>query len=770
MHNLFVIWIFAVAVAFPSQTNCNPMEDIANLEKSTGGRIRRLPQDVVNRIAAGEVVLRPSAAVKELLENSLDAGARNINVFAKSGGMKMLRITDDGCGISAEDLPLLCQRFATSKLRKFDDLRTVSTFGFRGEALASVSHVSRVSIVTKPEDARIGYSASYTDGKVKSEPNPVAASNGTTLTVEDLFYNLPTRRNALRATGEEYRAIVDVVARYAIRFPETSFVCRRQGDKLTATSRPDVRTRCGSTSVSNIRAAFGSHVSQELVPVSSRIEDKGVTVDSLVTKSSFNLKKRIFVLFINGRLVECSPLKRAIDSAYSEFLPKGTHPFAYVNITMRQEDIDVNVHPTKKEVRFLHETEIIDEYIKQLSVELRKSETSRTFLAQSVLTSGAHDSVVPATFTKGQKLTCEVPESEEEPEENDVEIGPDKPYIKSRFLDLEAGVGNSDSRKRSGFSGGTSGPHKRPRTSNSGAHPGTPTESSAPKFQERTGLSRNVGNLDSFLTIGGQSPAVGLAKWRKRRPNALPLLTSIRNVIEDMRNGCDERMLEIFKEHTFVGVASNDYVLLQHRISLYLVEIAPVVRDLMLRQVLMRFADLDPIDFRPSVFLSVLLGADSNPDAMKWAEVLFEKKDMLKEYFAIELDGKTAESVKLKTMPLLFQGVMPDMSQVCGFFQALATEIDWSQEQACLLGIASEIADLYGYFWVPMDSAGSGSTATDECNIRETTKVDRRKWLLHHVLFASLRSDYDPPKSFRTNAVVREITNTAKLYKVFERC
>lgn len=745
-------------------------------DKTAGGRIRRLPQNVVNRIAAGEVVLRPSAAVKELLENSLDAGARNINVFSKSGGMKMLRITDDGCGISPEDLPLLCQRFATSKLRKFDDLRTVSTFGFRGEALASVSHVSRVSIVTKTSDARVGYSASYVDGMMRSDPKPVAASHGTTLTVEDLFYNLPTRRNALRATGEEYRAIVDVVARYSIRFPATSFVCRRHGDKSSASSRPDVRTRYGATSVANIRAAFGSHVSQELVSVSARIEEKGVNVDSLVTKSSFNLKKRIFVLFINGRLVECSPLKRAIDSAYSEFLPKGTHPFAYVNITMRQEDIDVNVHPTKKEVRFLHETEIINEYVKQLTVELKKSETSRTFLAQTVLTTGGNDGLMATAGRKEHPRSFEMPELEDELEENDIEITPDKPFMKSRFLDLEASVGNFSSTKRSEYPKINPSLQKRPRTSNINMNPSawlssTLSSSSAPKFKERAGLSRNAGNLDSFMTIGGQpSPAIGLAKWRKRRPNAIPLLTSIRTVIEDMHTGCDERLSDIFKQHTFVGVASNDYVLLQHRISLYLVEIAPVVRDLMLRQVLMRFADHDPIEFRPSVPLLTLLGAELNHDARKWAEVLFEKKDMLKEYFSIGLEGETVKNVALNSMPLLFQGIMPDMSHARKFFQALATEIDWSQEQTCLLGIASEVADLYGYYWLPLDLSVASSTTSDEYNNQDAVRLDRRKWLLHHVLFASLRSDYDPPKSFTNNGVVREVTNTVKLYKVFERC
>ncbi len=788
----------------------------------------------MNRIAAGEVVLRPSAALKELLENSLDAGARNITVCVRGGGMKLLRVTDDGHGISAEDLPLLCHRFATSKLRAFEDLRTVATFGFRGEALASVSHVARVSVLTKVADARLGFSASYLDGALRQDPRPTAAVQGTSLSVEDLFYNLPTRRNALRATGEEYRAIVDVVARYAIRYPKVAFVCKKLNEKGSASQRPDVRTLPDASAKENIRAAFGAFVAQELLSVDTEMEEKGVRVESLVTKASFNLKKRIFVLFINGRLVECGPLKRAIDSAYAGFLPKGSHPFAYVSVTMRQEDVDVNVHPTKKEVRFLHETEIIDAYIAALLENLTKSESSRTFLAQTVLGSTGRNGSMGIMKTKkctqdGNDKDDDDDDDDDEPEleEDDVEMKPEKPLPRSRFLDLEAGVGTERSNDNTNTANNPSprhGPRSSvPRTLNetvsefdtvdpnateneseserpSSSRPSSSRPPSsmkkqklAPQFMVRTGPSTPAGILDSYFTPTGKpSPAVGLSKWRKRRNNALPLLTSVRDEIESLRKGCHQKINEIFKEHAFVGIASGQYALIQHKTSLLLAEIAPVVRDLMYRQILTRFADFNVISLQPAVGLARLLAfhirslpemGQGRISCEKCVSTLLDKRDMLGEYFSIGISGDSLDQAKLVSFPLIFPGVKPDMAHVPYFLYTIATGIDWSQEKPCLTGIASALADFYGFHWVPAsndetDAGGSQTENSEEKqdaqgkdgSVSTKSKNERREWLIQHVFFASLRVDYDPPQRFFVDNVVREITSTAKLYKIFERC
>jgi DNA mismatch repair protein MLH1 len=384
--------------------------------------IRRLAEEVVNRVAAGEVIHRPASALKELLENSLDAGATSITVTVKDGGNKLLQIQDDGHGIRAEDLPILCERHTTSKLSSFEDLDTVRTFGFRGEALASVSFVSNLTVTTMTADAPHALKASYRDGALENDQpaRPCAGVPGTTITVENLFFNVPTRRRALKSASEEFSKVLDVIQRYAASRVDVAFSCRKLGEAKPALHCPVVADR-----VERIRAVYGATVAKELGALKFEIgadeatrsgasaeasvkhqvtkvtkgtrsggsgasaEARGdqddaparCSVDALVSGASYRSRRSTFVLFINDRLVECAPLKRAIEATYAATLPKAERPFAFVALTLPPRTVDVNVHPTKREVRFLRQDDVIEAVRLRVEEALLASNGARTFRA-----------------------------------------------------------------------------------------------------------------------------------------------------------------------------------------------------------------------------------------------------------------------------------------------------------------------------------------------------------------------------------------------------
>lgn len=300
-------------------------------------RILQLDASVVNRIAAGEVIHRPSSALKEMLENCLDARSTAISVTVKNGGMTLLQISDDGCGINKSDFPLVCMRFATSKLSSYDDLSRIRTYGFRGEALASISHVARVSIVSLPNGAPCAFRAAFADGLIVGDISPCAGVPGTTITVEDMFFNVPARKAALSSTSEENRRIIEVVQRYAIRHAPrgVTFTC-----KQAASVSPDVHLTAGTSTINCIAAVFGHGIRRELLPLEvSReppVQPTGVAMGAAATEqptainaeddtalrfsasgyvssANYSMKRGVCIFFINDRLVDCAPLRKAME-------------------------------------------------------------------------------------------------------------------------------------------------------------------------------------------------------------------------------------------------------------------------------------------------------------------------------------------------------------------------------------------------------------------------------------------------------------------------
>lgn len=348
-------------------------------------RIKPLDVSVVNKIAAGEIIISPVNALKELLENSLDAGATMIDILVKDGGIKVLQISDNGCGIHRNDLPILCERFTTSKLTKFEDLESISTYGFRGEALASISHIAKVTVTTKTKDDKCAWKVSFMEGQMLSDPVPIAGKDGTVILVEDLFYNIPSRLRALRSPNDEYNKILDVLGKYSIHCHGVGFTCKKFGTSnlsLTLKSNLSINDR--------IRCIYGNSVASNLVPFEIKDDLQELNIDQVkgqITNLNYLSKKSTPpIFFINNRLVTCEPLRRSLQQVYQLYLPKGNKPFIYLDLRIQPDTVDVNVHPTKKEVRFLNQDEIIERISSHLQQELIKLDSSRTFKAATLLT------------------------------------------------------------------------------------------------------------------------------------------------------------------------------------------------------------------------------------------------------------------------------------------------------------------------------------------------------------------------------------------------
>ena len=315
------------------------------------GKINVLGFDVANLIAAGEVVDRPSAAVKELLENAIDSGATSITVEIKNGGTSFIRITDNGCGMDFDDLPVAILRHATSKIKNASDLDAVFTLGFRGEALAAISSVSKIRIMSKQKTDDLGGLLECHGGKVISHIK-TGCANGTTVIVEDLFYNVPARKKFLKKDVTEAIAVTSVVEKIAMSEPGIAFRYIIDGNIKYITS--------GDGSLQNvIYAILGRDVAKKLIKVSR--EDGGVSVEGLISSPDFVRSNRNFENFyINSRFVKSKTASAAIEQAYQSYIPSDKFPFCVLNIKIDPATVDVNVHPSKLEVKFSNEKIIFD--------------------------------------------------------------------------------------------------------------------------------------------------------------------------------------------------------------------------------------------------------------------------------------------------------------------------------------------------------------------------------------------------------------------------
>lgn len=611
------------------------------------GRIKALDPDVVHKIAAGEIIVSPANALKELIENSLDAGASRVDVVVKDGGHKLLQITDNGIGIEEDDLPILCQRFTTSKISSFNDLKNLQTLGFRGEALASISHVAHLSVKTKTENSNIAIQATFESGKLTGICKS-AGVQGTQISVEDLFFNVPLRLKALQSAGSrssEYQKVLEIVSRYAIQYPG-SFSCKRFQDNqpvvIPSASRKE-----------KIKWVFGNNTYQELMDFKLAANpDIGLLgAEGYMTGVNYNTKRSIpYIFFINQRLVSCEPLSRAIRKVYQEFMPRGsTQAFVFLSLNVKSENVDVNIHPTKREVHFLYETEIGDAICEQIKVALTQSGGSRDFRVQSYISA----SVFPSPrSSKGLDRGAEGP----------FVTGGVKPRYEYNLVRTD------------------------------------PQQQTLSSYVQQPSLKelRSQSTFEPSSSLPPSQPRLSsLSRESQKEFEQVPL-KSVQELLRGVRLSASAQLLGLFSEHTFVGVVDVERGLaaIQVDVRLYLVEYFDVSREFFHQIGLVQFANFGTIHLGDGLPVQQLLAKVSSNTASANLDNMLAMAPMLEEYFQI-IFKKKGEDWRLVQLPLMLPDYTPPISKLPRFVADLANGIDWEEEQECLNGVVTALASFH---------------------------------------------------------------------------
>uniref|UniRef100_G1P0G5 DNA mismatch repair protein MLH1 n=1 Tax=Myotis lucifugus TaxID=59463 RepID=G1P0G5_MYOLU len=750
------------------------------------GVIRRLDETVVNRIAAGEVIQRPANAIKEMIENCLDAKCTSIQVVVKEGGLKLIQIQDNGTGIRKEDLDIVCERFTTSKLQSFEDLANISTYGFRGEALASISHVAHVTITTKTADGKCAYRASYSDGKLKAPPKPCAGNQGTQITVEDLFYNISTRRKALKNPSEEYGKILEVVGRYSIHNSGISFSVKKQGETVA-----DVRTLPNATTVDNIRSIFGNAVSRELIEVGCEDKTLAFKMKGYISNANYSVKKCIFLLFINHRLVESTSLKKAIETVYAAYLPKNTHPFLYLSLEISPQNVDVNVHPTKHEVHFLHEDSILERVQQHVESKLLGSNSSRTYFTQTLLpslagpsgevvksttgvtpssASGSGDKVygyqMVRTDSREQKLDAFLQPASKasQPQAIVPEDSTDTSRAEQQdeeMPELPAPDGAAKSQSSEGIV--TKG------TLETSEKRGSPSIPDNPRKRHREGSNVEMVEDES------RKEMTAACTPRRRIIN----LTSVLSLREEINERGHETLQEMLHNHSFVGCVNPQWALAQHQTKLYLLNTTKLSEELFYQILIYDFANFGVLRLsEPAPLFDLAMLALDSPES-GWTEedgpkeglaeyiveFLKRKTEMLADYFSLEIDEE--QEGNLIGLPLLIDNYVPPLEGLPIFILRLATEVNWDEEKECFESLSKECAMFYS---IRKQYISEESTLSGQQIEAPGSTPNPWKWTVEHVVYKAFRSHLLPPKHFTEDGNVLQLANLPDLYKVFERC
>lgn len=792
------------------------------------GAIRKLERGVIAKIAAGEVIQRPCNVIKEMLENSIDAHATKIQISVKDGGLKSISITDDGDGIRVrfspflvstsvqlprfftdtlrylqkEDLVVVCERFTTSKLVTFDDLRSIATFGFRGEALASISQVAHVTITSKHKESIIGYKATYKDGKLNarngaesSDPQPCASTPGTQFLVDDLFYNYPLRKTSMSAS-DEYARIYDVVTRYALHFAGVAFNLKKLGE-----NKADVSTKKTNTHKDNIRELFGTSIARDLIPIDFTVGEgeeifgpvpsTGIAfkLSGFVSGPTASPKKSIFVLFINNRLVNLPSLKKFLESQYSTLMAKSAS-FMYLSLHIHPTKIDVNLHPSKQEVGLIDQQAIISKIGEHFVAEIDKFSSEHKF-RENQATPMAEDTVLHKTHASTHLLSTSsiaatIVRSDGREVSIDAYLGPRKSLPPTAPLEgfgdpvndepesndaLLAASANTGATVPTASALGGSATNLDSSARRSSLVPASPSLAQA---SSNTAFGRGNGASGDYSSSRATTERVMIQRAPSKAPErASRLLTSIEEILAEIERAQLHSISKVIHDAKVVGSISSRKLLVQAGNVLYLLDMPAFSTELVYQECLRRIGEMNSFELEEAASISGLIElmvqfSSNRPRttftspkdlAAACAQRLVERRELLQTYFGIVV---SADGLLL-ALPEVVAGYMPVLDGLPDFCYNLACKVDWRDEKDTFDRVAREIALLYA---IPAEEEPE--------DLRNGDKVELvsggTSWAVEHQILPALKVRFCPPPSLQESQALVTVVSTEKLFKIFERC
>lgn len=760
---------------------------------------------------------RPVNAVKELIENSLDAGANRIAVHVQvpatssstetSAGLFSIQVTDNGSGISKSDLDLLCERHATSKLVSVGDLRSVGTFGFRGEALASCSQVARVEVVTRSREdgEEVAWKATYLAGKMTGEPTPLAGNFGTIIYVKDLFYGNRVRREALLNSSEEFQKIYQVIQAYALNQAcKCAFTLSKKRDRI------EIQTSLTDGVVAVVKNLWGEELGGALLPFEVEVDGKlGIEAGSggWATRTTFHkLKSPQVIIFLNGRLIEHAALRRSMLQAFAMHLPTSppAHPFIYLCLRIKGNRVDVNVHPSKKQVYFLDEAEIMERVVEGLEEGVLRKQYETQNLKPIVIESNtekrakverAHENIIsptsnvcyPKSTVKPSTATCTTTAKISSLYPSQRVLTDNSNHRIDTFLYHSQVLKTTTNQVASGLVSGWS-PLGRVKEKVSEAKgegegnissPLTGVTSikdvsgssqkelpSSPLILPLTSEQETSIILDSQSSVTETIPSSVSTSILKHSVSATEdnqILPSVSQppVISPLLSKANDQLIKLLRESLVVGLIDSKWCLLQSGTNLMLCDMDRLSYELFYSLIGQKVTN--GMFFVDGLRVEGAFEGEDEEIGREAGEVLKGQVEFLKNEFGIKFE-EASDGLKLKELPVIITGQRcPSMKHLSTFIQRLCLVPDYADSELKGLQVLEELAMVYAL----VDVEGWG---------------DWEEYVKHVVLpaYRDQRAKYTMRDEFRVAGTgsssltveppLQIITNTETLYKSFERC